>query len=180
MNTAQRIVALEEGEAWFRVAKDASRPFIVEAGRVRVRALGTAFSVRRQESGANVLVSEGIVETWVAGAEGHTVRVGAGAKAFVAENAAISTETPAEAGIDRALAWRAGKIDLAGETLADAVEEFNRYNRRKLIIADARLAQERLYGVFRTDDPQGFAYAVKRSLGTEVSLADGDEIRLGE
>lgn len=81
--------------------------------------------------------------------------------------------------IDRALAWRSGKIDLAGETLADAVAEFNRHNRRKLVIADERLSGERLFGVFRTDDPDGFASAVYRSLGVRVAEDAGGAIRIG-
>lgn len=175
-----RRVKLERGEAWFQVAKNAERPFVVEAGRVRVRAVGTAFSVRRREGGAEVLVSEGLVETWVEGAEGHRVRVSAGQSAYVAENAAIAERTAGPSEIDRQLAWRAGKIDLAGETLAEAAAEFNRYNARKLVIANPSLADERFYGLFRTDDPQGFATAVRRSLGASVSVDAAGQIVIGE
>lgn len=178
MKPERRVVRLVDGEAWFRVSKDPARPFIVEVGRVRVRALGTAFAVRKHEHGADVVVTDGTIETWVAGAEGHTVRVAAGGAAFVSENAAISSRTGPHVQVDRILAWRAGRIDLSGESLAEAVEEFNRYNRRKLIIASADLLPERLYGVFRTDDPEGFAYAVSRSLGATVLLPNPDEIQL--
>lgn len=179
MSPEARIVKLARGEAWFQVAKNPERPFIVEAGRVRVRAIGTAFSVRRREDGADILVSEGVVETWAIGAEGHTVRVAAGAKAFVAENAAINETAAGPSEIDRELAWRGGKIDLAGETLAAAAAEFNRYNARKLIVGDPTIAQERLYGIFRTDDPEGFAHSVQQSLGARVSLDDPEVIRIG-
>jgi len=63
----ERRIRIEKGEAWFQVTKDQQRPFIVEAGNVRVRAVGTAFSVRRRGDGAQVLVSEGVVEAWVNG-----------------------------------------------------------------------------------------------------------------
>lgn len=174
-----RIVNLAEGEVWFHVAKDPARPFIVQAGRVRVRAVGTAFSVRRRDDGADVLVTEGTVEAWVAGAEGHTVRVAAGSKAFVADNARISEKNAAGAEIDRALAWRTGKIDLAGETLAEAAAEFNRYNTRKLAVTDPKMAEERFFGVFRTDDPDGFARAVRQSLGAKVVEEEKGIIRIG-
>jgi transmembrane sensor len=89
ISSKKREIWLDDGEAWFQVAKDRARPFVVEAGRVRVRAVGTAFSVRRRESGADVLVTEGVVETWLDGAEGHRVQLVAGQAAFVADNAAI-------------------------------------------------------------------------------------------
>jgi len=170
----RRRVRLTQGEAWFKVAKDRKRPFVVEAGAVRVQAVGTAFSVRRRANGADVLVTEGIVETWVVGAEGHRVRVGAGERAFVADNAAISSGVAEATEIDRALAWRNGKIDLNGETLGWAATEFNRYNRREHIVVDPSIAGERLFGVFRIDDPAGFAAAVELSLGAKVAReADG-------
>lgn len=175
-----RNVRIEQGEAWFQVAKDRSRPFVVEAGRVRVMAVGTAFSVRRQDNGAEVLVTEGVVEAWADGAEGHRIRLTAGERAFVAENAAIEARTTEPSEVDRALAWRTGKIDLEGEPLSEAVSEFNRYNARKIELADPALAQERFFGIFRVDDPTGFANAVKRSLGVPVSFDDPTVIRIGQ
>jgi transmembrane sensor len=80
--------------------------------------------------------------------------------------------------VDRALAWRNGKIHLAGSSLAEAVAEFNRYNGRKLVLADQDLAGERFDGVFRTDDPEGFAKAVKESLGVPIDLGQS-ELRIG-
>ena len=59
-----RNVRIDKGEAWFQVAKDKKRPFVVAAGDVRVRAVGTAFSVRRLEEGADVQVTEGVVEVF--------------------------------------------------------------------------------------------------------------------
>src|SRR3546814_2061558 len=64
LDDAARHVRVVEGEAWFQVARDKQRPFVVAAGRARVRAVGTAFSVRRRAGGADVLVTEGEVEVW--------------------------------------------------------------------------------------------------------------------
>lgn len=175
----RRTVTLARGEAWFHVAKDARRPFVVEAGPVRVRAVGTAFSVRRGAAGAEVLVTEGVVETWVVGAEGHTVRVAAGHAVTVSEDAAIVAEAGKALDIDRRLAWRDGKIDLRGQSLSDAVAEFNRYNGQKLVIGDPAIASAPLYGVFRTDDPAGFAGAVAASLNTSATTRPDGAISLG-
>ena len=165
-----RRVRLAEGEAWFHVESDPSRPFVVESGLVRVRAVGTAFSVRRFDRGAEVLVSEGVVEAWVSGSEAAAVRLAAGEKAMVQERAPILSETAAPAEIDRKLAWRVGKIDLAGETLSEAVAEFNRYNQREMVVKQQALLSKRFYGVFRTDDPEGFAKSVHSSLNVPVEI----------
>lgn len=180
LDTADRNVRLDRGEAWFQVAKDKDRPFVVAAGRARVRAVGTAFSVRRGDGGAHVLVTEGVVEVWAEGAEGHRVRLAAGSRGFVADNAAIEEAPAAPSSIDRALAWRNGKIDLAGDRLDGAVAEFNRYNRRQLIVGDPAIAGERFDGVFRTDDPEGFAKAVEVGLGVPIDLSDPMTIRIGK
>lgn len=174
----QRIVRMDQGEAWFQVAKDANRPFVVEAGSVRVRAVGTAFSVRRRQNGADVMVTEGIVETWTEGARDKPVRLTAGEKAYVSEADPVNRIVSAPSEIDRELAWRDGNIDLAGESLADAVAEFNRHNRRKLVIADPSIANEPLYGVFHANDPQGFAQAVRVSLDIDVHV-DDNQILIG-
>ena len=174
-----RRVRLDKGEAWFQVAKDPSRPFLVEAGAVRVQAVGTAFSVRRRDGGAEVLVTEGVVKVWATSAAGQVTRLAAGERAFVADNAAVSETAAEPSEVDRQLAWRAGKIDLAGETLGQAVTEFNRYNARSLVVADAALSGERLYGIFRIDDPEGFAQAVASSLGASVSLSDPTRVVIG-
>ena len=79
-----------------------------------------------------MLVTEGVVQAWADGAEGDIVRLTAGQRAFIADNAAIRQQPAAPSELDRTLAWRGGKIDLAGNTLADAIAEFNRYNRRQI------------------------------------------------
>jgi transmembrane sensor len=175
MNQTLRSIELTKGEAWFEVVKDARRPFVVAAGRVRARAVGTAFSVRRHDDGADVLVTEGTVETWIVGQQERS-RLTAGMRAFVADYAPPQpVARPAE--IERALAWRDGQISLEGERLADAVEEFNRYNTKKLVIVDPNLAEERLVGRFSIHEPIAFARAVQSALGATVS-EDHDTIQL--
>lgn len=173
----RREAEVAQGEAWFQIAKDPHRPFVVEAGRARVQAIGTAFSVRRFDGRAEVLVTEGVVEAWADGAEGHRVRLGAGERAFVADDAAIWLGGRDPAAIDRALAWRSGVINLVGVPLVDAVSEFNRYNRRQIVLANPAIGREQLDGVFRLDDPDGFCAAVRDSLGADVE-EHGDVIRL--
>lgn len=175
----QRTLRLETGEVWVQVARDSARPFEVIAGTAHVRAIGTAFAVRRRETGVEVLVNEGTVEIWSAGADTRRKRVSAGGRAMIGDDAQVSLIPASASGVDRALAWRAGKIDLANETLAEAAAEFNRHNQRAIVIADPDLAGERFHGLFRTDDPEGFALAVRRSLNVPVEIS-ASEIRIGD
>lgn len=182
LNTASRLhvhllrsarnLRLDAGEAWFQVERDPTRPFVVEAGQARVRVIGTAFSVRRFGNGAEVSVSEGVVQAWVVGREPEAVRLEAGDKVVLAEAQRPARMATSLAEIDRRLAWRGGKIDLAGETLAEAASEFNRYNTRTITLADSQIANRRFFGLFRMNDPEGFARAVHEALGAPVILSE--------
>jgi transmembrane sensor len=165
-----RRIKLDRGEAWFQVAKEPDRPFVVESGSVRVRAVGTAFSVRRHEDGSDVLVTEGVVEAWSQKSPDSRIRLTAGERTFVSDAAGAAPPATAGPAIARNLAWREGQIVLEGEPLVDAVAEFNRYNERKIVIADPSLQGERLVGWFRTNDPEGFAKAAAASLGAGVRV----------
>src|SRR5690606_34952861 len=57
-----RYLVLEGGEAFFEVARDQRRPFIVQTGAITVKAVGTAFNVRRAAERVSVTVSEGAVD----------------------------------------------------------------------------------------------------------------------
>lgn len=170
MKPEVRQIALKWGEAWFQVAKDRSRPFVVEIGDVRVRAVGTAFAVKRVGSGVDVQVTEGVVEVWRVGDEANIRRVEAGSRAFIApDNAAVSVAAASEE-IDKALAWRTGQIVLDGDTVAEAVAEFNRYNVRKIEVVGTALGGEKMIGRFRTNEPDAFARAAATLLNVKAEI----------
>jgi transmembrane sensor len=171
-----RLLTLKRGEAWFDVAKDRGRPFVVAAGKVRARAVGTAFAIRRRDDGADVLVTEGAVETWTTEAPKDRKRVQAGSLVFVSDVAGPSQVIAAGGEIDRALAWRSGQIALDGESLESAAEEFNRYNTKRLTV-DPSLEDKRFVGWFRTNEPEVFAQSVARTLNATVVTSD-DEIHI--
>ena len=172
MKPAERRIRVAKGEAWFQVQHDVTRPFIVESGPVRVRAIGTAFSVRKLEQGSEVLVTEGVVKAWINGEEAEAVRVAAGERAILQEHVPPQLIPASTTDIERKLAWRGRRIDLDGETLAEAVAEFNRYSRKPMVIRQRALAGKRFYGVFRIDDPEGFARAVHLSLNVPIKIDD--------
>ncbi len=171
MTPRLRRVVLLEGEAWFEVAKNPDQPFVVEAGDVRVRAIGTAFSVRRRGNGADVLVTEGVVEAWSDNGTAERSQIAAGEEAFIAHDAAVIHVADAPDEVERKLAWRDGNIILNNETLVDAVAEFNRYNAQKIIIADPAIANTRFVGQYRIDQPERFADAVHSLLNVPTSTS---------
>ncbi len=178
MTPEQRSVALDDGEAWFAVAKDHARPFIVSAGDVRVRAVGTAFAVRRHVGRAEVTVTEGRVRVWSVAAPERFVTLDAGKHAMVADVSGTSDTIVSDAKPAETLAWRKGEIVLDGMTLGDAAAEFNRYNTRELSV-EAPLADRRIVGWFRTDDIEGFARSAAAMTGARIER-DGSDLRVVE
>jgi len=181
--SATRLVRLEAGEALFEVAKDARRPFIVQAGNVRVRAVGTAFVVdRRSEAAVDVIVTHGIVDVWrEAGSPEPAVRVAAHrrlltAPAQAAQQAALPEELTPEQ-LAGAVAWENGVIDLNGRTIGEAAADFNRYNTRRIVVSDSALASQTVVGQFQATDPAAFVTAAAAMLDAHVRT-DGDRLIL--
>lgn len=173
-----RRIDLERGQAWFQVAKDRTRPFLVDAGIAQARAVGTAFSVVRGRDGVQVAVTEGVVAVWPSDSSGMMTILEAGQFANFRTADAAPTVGTAPGEIERALAWRNGEVALENDSLTQAVASFNRYNRKQIVLTDPSLGQEKLVGLFKLDKPENFASMVGESLDIEVSVTP-DEIRLG-
>jgi transmembrane sensor len=163
-----REIELARGEVWFQVAKDRARPFVVEAGEVRVKAVGTAFAVHRTDGGVDVQVTEGTVEVWREGEAGGLRRLSAGMRTFVGKTPGAPRVIAAGEEIDRSLSWRTGQLVFEGDTVAEAAAAFNRYNAVKLEITDPALGQEKMIGRFRTNEPDAFARAAAALLDARV------------
>lgn len=176
-----RRITLEQGEAFFQVAHDAARPFVVSAGDVRVEAVGTAFSVRRSGNGAEVQVTEGKVAVWDAAEAGGKRLVAAGSRAVLYGSGnneeGVEDIVLAADDIDRNLAWRHGQLIFEGDTLFEAVDELNRYNRTQVRVENSELGAEKLVGRFRTNEPEAFAKAAAAMLGAQMET-DSDTIKL--
>lgn len=178
LSDSARRINLKQGEAWFQVAKDKRKPFIVSAGAVRVKAVGTAFAVRRYPQGAEVLVTEGVVEVWSNRGGPGRVLLSQGERAFVPELATEVHAARQPAEIARRLAWRTGKLVFINQTLAEAVADFNRYSPRKLIIADPALHGITFIGQYAVDAPEVFAKDVCTYLNVPLRIT-ADAILIG-
>ncbi|HRG56163.1 MAG TPA: FecR domain-containing protein, partial [Lacunisphaera sp.] len=180
----ERRVRLERGEAHFQVAKDAARPFFVEAGGVAVRAIGTAFNVRLDQASVEVLVTEGKVSVAASsapGAEPVIPLMGMNERTVVSFAPAapapqVTLVPPAE--IEARLAWQPRLLDFTSVPLPEIVAEFNRRNPVRLVLADDALRQLRLSATFRSDNVEGFVRLMESDFGMNVSWRDDDEIVL--
>jgi transmembrane sensor len=172
-----REVRLARGEGRFQVWHDAERPFVVSAANASVRAVGTAFSVRLHETAqVEVLVAEGAVSIDSAHVP-HAPPVKAGEAAVVMpDRMSVSRVEPQQ--LERRMAWTTGQLQFRGDSLGDALAEFNRYNRRQLKLADASLARLRVGGTFNATDPESFAAALASTFSLRVDSADPDTIVL--
>lgn len=187
----ERRVQLIRGEANFMVAKNPARPFIVTAGGVDVRAVGTAFNVRMGTDALEVLVTEGRVQVGSHLGEPNTGEphpqlndesvLAARQRAFVPLTAhggppQIATLTVGE--VERVLAWQHLQMDFTAAPLRDIITEFNRRNVVQLVVADAELAKVRVSATFRSDDLDGFVHLLEAGFGVQAERRGNAEIIL--
>ena len=171
MTNQERTVWLEKGEAWFRVAHDASRPFNVIVGSHRVTDIGTEFLVRRGADRMEVTLLKGRAALSGEGAQIAMLKPGDDA---VATRASISMarKTPQE--IADELAWRRGMLVFRNTRLADAVQEFNRYNETKLVIADPSIANLKVTAEIENDNFEGFLQLAEDVLDLRIDRKGND------
>jgi transmembrane sensor len=186
---SERRVKLLRGEAHFTVTKDPNRPFIVEAGGVAVRAIGTAFNVRMSASSVEVLVTSGTVQVDSSTpiVAGSAVAAPLAPKVDAGHRVVLPTANPTEpvaiqsvssADIERALAWQGLRLDFVEATLAQAVAEFNRHNQHQLIVTDSTLGNVKIGGNFRADNVDGFVRLMVTTLGVTADRTGDNQTTL--
>jgi transmembrane sensor len=172
----QRDVALLEGQALFRVAKDQQRPFVVSAGDAKVRAVGTEFDVYRKQISTVVTVVEGRVETFdhsdTAGAT--PIVLSAGEQLTVLPH---TVAKPTKTDTLVATAWLQRRLMFEETPLSEVAEEFNRYNRRPLTIEDRELQNIKISGVYSSTDPASLINFL-RSQGSIQVIETENQVRV--
>jgi transmembrane sensor len=170
MNTGERTVWLDRGEAYFRVHHDSAHPFVVIAGKQRITDLGTKFFIRRETGRLEVALLEGKVR--FSGAKSALMNPG---DEIVAAANRTSLSKKSVLDLANELGWRRGVLVFRHTTLADAAAEFNRYNSQKIAVADADAAQHTIDGTFLTNDLEDFTDAAQTIFGLHVKN-DGKNI----
>jgi transmembrane sensor len=175
----QRKVWLDKGEAYFDIKHDASHPFVVMVAGHRVTDLGTKFIVRQDGDRVEVKLLEGSARLDATdGAPSRSAVLKPGDVA-VATADAMSVTKQSVKRLSSELSWRRGVLIFDRTTLADAVSEFNRYNRQKIVIADPAIAKLEMGGTFPADDVKLFGRAARTALGLHVEDR-GNEVVLSQ
>ncbi len=172
----ERRLTLLRGQAFFQVAKDPSRPFIVAVADKSVTAVGTAFDVRMDPGKLSVTLVEGRVRIAGASPSGQRrVEMSAGSR-FVAADRADWSILPVDTAKESA--WLGGRLVFDGEPLSAVVAEMNRFSERKLSVADPALAATPVSGVFKTGQIDAFVAALRTYGLAEVGHADANRVEL--
>jgi transmembrane sensor len=170
----ERRIDLIHGDAYFEVAKDPMRPFVVSVDRARVVAVGTQFYVERDDDGLMVLVTEGKIRLERPAESPQEVAAGSAARVDASE---VRVSHPTEMEVEETLGWRNGYLLFRDTSLVEAVAKFNRYTHKKMLIGDPGIAGIRIGGHFRLDDVQGFLWLLKSAFPINVDER-GDRIVL--
>jgi len=189
-----RAVTLLRGTARFQVAKNPNRPFVVTAGDVAVRAVGTAFSVGFESKAVEVIVTEGTVavaqsSTGFAAAgpapqAPGTAMVTIGQHVLV-EPAAASASPAALAVTDLApkalaekMTWLNPRLEFTGTPLEMVVMTFNQHNHRQLVLEDPELRSLQLSGILRSDNIPALLQMLESNFHIRSEPRGTDEIVL--
>ena len=178
-----RRVRLEAGEAHFAVAKNKDVPFVVTAGAIEVRAVGTEFAVELRAHGVDVIVTEGRVAV-----DRPAPVAAAGPLALLEAGEAVAIELGAgtppvavrmtEEDQKFRLGWRVPRIELSRTPLAAVVECFNRHGAVRLRLADPEIGALQLSGVLRPDSAQALLHILRSDFGLQDDRAEDGTIVL--
>lgn len=165
-----RKVWLERGQAALSVADDHARPFVLSASRIDTQLSPGQFDARLRDGTLDLTILSGRAQP-----QGRAAMEAAGGPRDVTGPSSLLI-TPArivdrplsDADVNITTSWRRGEIVFDGEPLATAVQEYNRYLTRKLVIGDRNLASLRLGGRFMTSNPDGFLTALNQAFGVRA------------
>jgi len=180
MRPELRELRLVRGEAFFTVAKDPTRPFLVRAGSATVTAVGTEFNVRRSDDRVVVSVVEGRVMvqpmaplvpiSWIPASSpvGNAAPLGAGQRTTV-DRAGLES-TVALADTSSVTEWQKGQLAFESEPLRYAVQDVNRYATRPIVIADEQTAQLLVTGTVTNNNIMGWVTSLHAAFGIRVDV----------
>ena len=169
-----RRITLVNGEATFKVAPDAARPFVVQSGDVYAQATGTVYSVNRVGStGGTVKVTEGSVLVWAHDERDQAVLLHAGGELTLKPGPRLPEPKPRASAVSHLLPPERAQIAFDNEPISSAAVRFNRVNSTKIVISDPEIGETRIVGLFRANDPERFAQAAAALAGGTVEYQQG-------
>ncbi|GLK73520.1 FecR family protein [Ancylobacter dichloromethanicus] len=169
-DAGQRRVRLFRGEAYFEVAHDPQRPFLVHTGEGDVRVTGTRFNVRVRDDVTEVGVVQGAVRLTASAQPDAFLALAPGEEGAITPRG-LGQVRPFEAGAGTA--WRLGKMVFFRASLGEVIAELNRYQRGRILILSERVRALPVTGVFDTRDPAAVIDIIEATLGiSSLRLTD--------
>ncbi|BCA53922.1 hypothetical protein W02_10620 [Nitrospira sp. KM1] len=156
-----RKVHLLQGQAFFRVAPDTQRPFIVEHNGITTRAVGTEFDVQTQSSGVQVTVVEGLVQVSEARGSWPHIALEAGKQVRVQ---ADRSEEPHSIEVHIATGWLRNRLTVTSALLGDVIDEVRRYYPGTIIIANPQLRLIHVTGTYHLNEPAALLATLSKTL----------------
>jgi transmembrane sensor len=170
LDKMNRQIELLRGEALFRVAHDAKRPFKVQTRSALVEAIGTQFNVYDRPEGTRVSVLEGRVRVQT---PRQTRSLGAGEEVQVRADGSIEHEVDAD--VRNAVAWSERRLIFNDAPLEEMVREFNRYNPAlQLRLQDVPPGSHHYNGIFDAADPESLAELLARERDLILERREGE------
>ena len=167
MSRERRQVELLRGEAWFDVAADSDRPFVVATKVGRIRVTGTSFGVRLDDDAAVVALTKGELDLRTGdGPDDTALMLTAGHQARLSHDGAFG---PTALNNAAATAWLRGQIVFFDTPLPDVVAELNRYRAGRILILDGDLDGLTVSGVFPANNPNAGLDAIASTLPVRVT-----------
>jgi transmembrane sensor len=172
-----RRVTLERGRAYFRVVKNAERPFTVSAGGNTVTALGTEFDVELKPRAFEVMLVSGRVRVQGVpqGVEVPAVEMTSGFRLVASENHQWNVS---RADARSETGWLEGRLVFDEETLVNIASALNRYSTKKIEITDPAVAERRLSAVLTAGDIETFIAAAQKLGLASIGRDDGHSVQL--
>lgn len=181
LNAHERLLHLR-GEGFFEVASDKSRPFSVEAGGVRVTAVGTRFNVDQRKTAdgtvVEVVVFEGIVQ--VLSERGTSARVHAGERATVSGGVVQRAPVVGPEGETDLPSWAIGWLEFNEASLSSVVEDLERAAGIEVRLADPAVGRALISGRFAYDQPENALAAMVRLHGFKLTRLGADQFEISE
>ncbi|MEM9617504.1 MAG: FecR domain-containing protein [Pseudomonadota bacterium] len=159
----RRRVALLNGQAFFDVARDPERPFVIAAGGADIKVIGTSFDVTLIRNETRVGVVEGVVS--VSAHDAAAARLTAGQALTVTDNGVIGEVRLAD--LETLTAWRDGRLVYKNAPLGDVIAGINRYAARPVALSPDVDDALTITGAFRADE----AEAVIRTVAAAHDLS---------
>lgn len=166
-SAARRTVRLLRGEAFFQVAKDPTRPFVVEAQGGRTTAVGTAFDVRVDDDTTDVTVTEHAVSLTSDDPVQSATRLNEGEQAAYGADGRVRQVRSVDT--DAVLAWRRGQLVVDNATLREVVAEIGRHFSGRILIASSLLGDRRVSGTITITDTDAALGFLEKSLGVTAT-----------